>query len=170
MVTGIQETYELDLNQYREGQLIRALQTQSVILDADTPVGVAVAFDPSNPGFGDTPIALRTDATGEVNEPLRIGIVLLDESAQQDDAGDFSYEAGATVTTLVRGRMVVQTEDSLAVGVRPFIRHVATPPEELGAFRSDADAGDATVTTNIRTVTPSQTIDAIELVVIDIGG
>jgi hypothetical protein len=168
-LTGNQTSYVLDKEQYRLGQLLSAPRggIVTVVLDAETPVGVAVSYTATE-AFGDTPVAVRPTTAPEVNEPVRIGFTLLDETAEQNDSGELVYPAGAAVSVLRRGEMVAPLEDAMSKGLRPFIRHAAPP--ELGGLRSDAAGGNATQATNVQTVTDSQTIDGDILAVISVGG
>ena len=54
---------------------------------------------------------------------------------------------------LRRGTIYVEVEDAVVKGGAPFVRVVAAGAEVLGAFRSDADAGDARQLSNARFAT-----------------
>jgi len=81
------------------------------------------------------------DAANEVNVINR-GLALHDPGK----ASGTGYAAGDLVQVMIRGRAWIQAEagQTLAAYSIPFVRQTATPPEALGAFRSDADTTDAT--------------------------
>jgi hypothetical protein len=67
------------------------------------------------------------------------GVALIDNSK----ASGVGYVAGDPVRVLVRGRVWVATEGTVAQSNPAFVRAIATPPELQGAFRADADTTDA---------------------------
>lgn len=70
----------------------------------------------------------------------RGGVVVRDPYKQNNGV----YAAGEMVDVLVDGDIWVATENAVTADAPAFVRHVATAPEEKGAFRSDADTSDAT--------------------------
>lgn len=123
----------------------------------------AISF-PSNPG-GKLTLALTTDPD-KANLPVGIGVVKLEDgTCRQPQAGDTAidirgivvrseaniaptpdnpeYEPQREVTLLTEGPIWVDVENAAAYGAQAFCRIVATGNEVAGAFRSDADGGDA---------------------------
>lgn len=68
------------------------------------------------------------------------GGVALEDAVKATGVG---YAAGDPVRVLVRGRVWVQTEQTVLQSDPAFVRAIATPPELQGAFRADADTTDA---------------------------
>jgi hypothetical protein len=60
------------------------------------------------------------------------------------------FAPGCSVSVMEEGTTVVQTEDAVAFNGPVFMRIVATGTEVFGAFRSDADGGDAIAITGAR--------------------
>lgn len=67
------------------------------------------------------------------------GVALIDSTAKSG----VGYLAGDPVRVLVRGRVWVATEQTVAQSDPAFVRAIATLPELQGAFRADADGTDA---------------------------
>jgi len=99
---------------------------------SDTPFGAYVSETAE--GDGDLP-----DAEGEVTSATRRGIALKDPNKASGDG----YKAGDMMSVLFRGRAWCLNEEALAFGDTVYVRHVATAPEQLGAFRTDVDGTDA---------------------------
>jgi hypothetical protein len=76
------------------------------------------------------------DATGEVTG-FRVGVALIDPVK----ASGVGYEIGDAVRVMWRGRAFVLNEEALVFNTQPFARFVATPPEQLCAWRTDNDGG-----------------------------
>lgn len=65
------------------------------------------------------------------------------------------YEEGASVDLILAGPAIVQVETDIAIGDPVFVRKTATGTEVAGAFRNDADGGDAVQLANAMWIKPS---------------
>ncbi len=86
------------------------------------------------------------DSSGEVTTAGGVGISLLDHNK----ASQGGYAIGDPVRVLQRGRVFVLAEETITHGDAVYARHTATPPEQKGAFRNDADTTDATIPPGMR--------------------
>ena len=72
------------------------------------------------------------------------GVALIDPTLPSG----VGYLAGDPVRVLVKGRVWVATEDTVAQSNPAFVRAIAAGAEKQGAFRSDADGTDAVAAPN----------------------
>jgi len=144
-------------DRYLVGQIDAAWPSNvmSARIEVDgVPPGVWVVLDETDtPGTGEPLRARLPAAAGDVTEAKLWGLVAMDDTKPQEADGTVVYNDGDLAPIMVRGRMAVLPEDTIAIGAAPFVRHTATPPEQLGAMRSDADTADAVILTQARTVT-----------------
>lgn len=86
-------------------------------------------------------------ASNAVGPASILGVARRDSTGQ----GPLDSDQGETVACALRfGRVGVDTEDQVTDGAQAFVRIVATGAEQIGAWRSDADGGDAVVVPGAR--------------------
>lgn len=83
--------------------------------------------------------AVLPDATGDVTGLVGLGVVGRSNTQAQDEG----YADGDPMPIIKKGRVWVPVEDGVTAETAAFVRFVAAGAEQLGAFRSDADGGDA---------------------------
>jgi hypothetical protein len=116
----------------------------------DIPVGVAVVAA-SNPGDDDNGLFCALPSGSSVDANF-IGITTRNVASNvmdYDQTGQVS-EPGDIVSVMTEGVIWVETEDTVAYGGTVYVRITASGSEQLGAFRSDADGGDAIVMTGAK--------------------
>lgn len=117
--------------------------------ELNVPFGVFVTQDLNLSGLGADNIARLPIAGGEVTGKVALGVALLDQATENvlvsSGQTEVGYSPQSTMSILRRGRVYVKVEDAVLAGGNVYVRHVAGAGEQLGAFRSDADGGDADV-------------------------
>ena len=106
------------------------------------PLGRLVVVNTAN---GDGAVMLPT-ASGDITN-LAVGVVLHSHSLESDLTGDPEWPVKSAVPVLRTGRMYVTVEDAVAEGALVYARHDLAP---FGIFRSDVDAGKATLVLGAR--------------------
>jgi len=118
------------------GTLAAAVTTAATAADLPVGIGVVQASDDD-----ECRLATSGDAAVDI-----LGVVERDHSAIKSNAGssgDDSLEQGATVSIVKRGEIWVEVEEAVTPGDDVYCRVVAGAGEQAGAFRTDADSGDA---------------------------
>ena len=99
--------------------------------------------------------AIVPTTTGEVTNGAALGVVQYDASKEPAAtavalAADNEFDVEQSLPILSHGRIWVlcDANATIVVGAAAFVRFVATGVEVLGAFRQDADAGDAVALPN----------------------
>lgn len=121
--------------------------------EPSVPFGAFVTQDLNLTGQGADNIARLPFATGEVStERLALGVSVHDQARENVPVGqtEVGYISQSTMSVLRKGIIWVQVEDAVVAGGAAFVRFVAGAGEQLGAFRSDADGGDAVALPNSR--------------------
>lgn len=136
LITGIHNVSDLG----KEGDV-----ATTMYLSLETKV------DPANELFFGRAV-IRGSADGEVEHPSGtagtfMGVVRRDEDIDPADLTTGDLPAGHDAQIVTRGVMWVIAEDAVTEGAAVYYRHNAPGalPEALGRFRSDVDAGDATL-------------------------
>ena len=106
------------------------------------PLGVGVVQTAAE--YCGLPVTASTDADF-------VGVAIRNaDSAVMDYDNVTEYRAGDEVAILTKGYVWAEVEDAVSVNGSVYMRKTATAPEQAGAFRSDADGGDAIVLTGAK--------------------
>jgi len=140
-----QTSYQQDPNPAVEGMLADTSldkEIRSAIADEDITFGRWVARTSGD----ETPRAVLPTTAGEIAWDVGLGIALSDVTLEGPAAGAtaLGWATDSVLRYLRHGHVWVLAEVAVAYGDPVFVRHVAAGGEELGRFRNDADAGDAT--------------------------
>lgn len=110
-------------------------------------LGLGVAF------VDDDPESLRELASGDIGTTL-VGVTVEGYEVAPnsgDPAEEDGYDPGSPVTYVHHGHVPVPVEtDITSLNDPVYVRIVATGDEEAGAWRNDADGGDAVLVSNAR--------------------
>ena len=110
-------------------------------------LGLAVAF------VDDDPESLRELASGDTGARV-VGVTVEGYEVAPnsgDPADEDGYDPGSPVTYVHHGRVPVPVEtDITSLNDPVYVRIIATGDEEAGAWRNDADGGDAVLVSNAR--------------------
>lgn len=113
-------------------------------------------WDPANELFFGRAV-IRGSADTEVEHPSGsagtfMGVVKRDYNIEPADVSTGDIPAGHEAKIMLEGRIWVIAEDAVTEGGAVYYRHDAAGalPEALGRFRSNADAGDATLVPGAR--------------------
>lgn len=74
------------------------------------------------------------------------GIAMIDHANPSGQG----YLANSAVRIMRRGRVFALNESTVAANSAVYVRHTATPPEQQGALRHDADGSDASIAPGAR--------------------
>lgn len=98
------------------------------------------------------------------------GVVMSSHSLVNEDGSDSPhYPAKESVKVMNKGRVWVQIEEDIAVGDDVYFRHTVNGGlDMLGAFRNDADSGNADQLTNARWVKGGTAAQGIALLELDV--
>lgn len=125
-------------------------------LATSAPLEQDQAIDPANELFFGRAV-IRGSADGEVEHPSGtagtfLGVVMRDDNIDPQDLTTGDLPAGHEAKIMQKGRIWVIAEDAVTEGAAAYYRHNApgAAPEFLGRFRSDVDAGDATLVPGAR--------------------
>lgn len=114
-----------------------------ILNEANVPFGVLVVEDTT--GLSDGRAHLP-QATGDITTAGKVaGVAQHTQFVEQSVGGtnNLGYAPQSSMNVLREGRIYVLVEDAVVKGGAAFVRFVAGAGEQLGAFRSDADSGDA---------------------------
>jgi hypothetical protein len=78
------------------------------------------------------------------------GVSVHTHTLLQDSSGVVQYAQYATVSTLKQGRIYVPVEQDVVVGDSVYMRTINDSPKVRGAFRKDADSGNALLISGAR--------------------
>lgn len=93
-----------------------------------------------------------------------LGISLRTHALQaSDQSDDLAYSAQEMANVMRKGRCWVVTEEAVAVGDDVYVRITASGAEQAGAFRNDADGGDAIQLTNAKWIKGGNGLAVLEL-------
>jgi hypothetical protein len=110
-------------------------------------LGLGVAF------VDDDPESLRELGSGDTGATV-VGVTVEGYEVAPnsgDPADEDGYDPGSPVTYVHHGRVVVPVEtDITSLNDPVYVRIIATGDEEAGAWRNDADGGDAVLVSNAR--------------------
>lgn len=145
----VQQTYDINTGNAYAG----------LIADTsyDTRIGSFQNRDTVNIDFGlavvrDTAIADNAAVLPSAASQSFLGITVRDiarENLPPIGSGVTGYKVGDMMNVMRSdGRIWVLVEDAVVAGGGVFFRHTAPGVEQLGAFRSDADGGNADQVTN----------------------
>jgi len=145
-----QTVHALNIPQARPGMVADAGRAKDVISRlAETATGIR-AGTLMVPGTDAETQALPPTATGQVSDGDGLGIVMYDASKMPARtavaiAVDAEYDDEETLPIVQKGRIWVLCDDAATVtaNTAAFVRFTAGAGEVLGAFREDADGGDA---------------------------
>ena len=134
-------TPTIEMSKGISGQLASGIEPKkiatSIAKAAAMVIGRLAVYDQAN---GDDAVKAPA-ATGDITN-LTKGIVLLAYSQEVTDDASPVWPQNSALPVLQKGEAYVAVEDAVAAGNPVFARHAAG---NLGAFRSDADGGDATL-------------------------
>lgn len=116
-----------------------------VLTTNGTYVSVVSLFIPAQTGTGGL-FELGYAQASAVGAGNILGVTALDSTKEPPNA----WEIGNVPTIWERGHEYVEPEDALTAGQQPFVRIIAPGAEQIGAFRSDADGGNAVLVPNCR--------------------
>jgi len=114
-----------------------------ILNELNVPFGVLVVEDTT--GLADERAHLP-QASADITTAGKVaGVSVHNHSVEQNKGGinNVGYEPQSAMDVLREGRIYVQVEDDVVKTGPVFVRFVAGAGEQLGAFRSDADGGDA---------------------------
>ena len=103
---------------------------------AAMPLGVLAVIDTASGDGGVKVPAVTGDVSGKA-----VGVVMHSHSVESSLTGSPEWPRYSAVPVLRRGRVYVSVENAVAEGGQVFARHTAP----FGAFRADADTGNATL-------------------------
>ena len=87
--------------------------------------------------------AVVTASISDAGSALGVTVHTHANEQQYLTAGGTGYDLEDAMSVMRKGRIYVEVEDAVTAGSQAFVRFEATSPEVHGAFRSDADSGDA---------------------------
>jgi hypothetical protein len=122
--------------------LSRAFQAGASPRDV-SPFGVAMVA-------GTDPVTQAKLPTATAQVFLGIAVHKHRDPVDRDDASTTGIEDGDTMSLLTKGRVWVRVEEAVAPGDAVYFRHTQVGAEQAGAFRNDADGGDADQITSAR--------------------
>jgi len=110
--------------------------------------------------------AVAPTATGEVTGGGALGVVMYDASkmpartaAAMAAGNEFDVEESLPIVQKGRVWVLCDATATITANTAAFVRFVAAGAEKLGAFRQDADAGDAVALPNAKFVTSHRDVN-----------
>lgn len=150
-----QTSYQIDMPVARAGLVADSGIVQDVISRLAEDAAGARAGTFVVPGTDAETQAVAPTATGEISDGDGLGVVMYDASKEPARtaaaiAAGAEYDDEDMLPVVSKGRVWVLCDDAATIvaNTPAFVRHVAGAGEVLGAFREDADGGDATALTN----------------------
>ena len=150
-----QTVHTIDMNMARAGLVADSGMVQDTISRLAEDAAGAKAGTFVVPGTNPETQAVAPTATLEISSGVGLGVVMYDASKEPATSGPAlaagnEYDATDMLPVVSKGRIWVLCDANAVIvpNTPAFVRHVAGPGEVLGAFREDADAGDATALPN----------------------
>lgn len=130
---------------------VAGLHLEGMLADYGTPPDViSRIYEPSSPAgvYAGKAVVMGTDPEKQCKMPSTaitatlLGFVAL-VTGKAIKASGYSFDRYDEVPILRKGRIWLLSEDAIAAGVKPYIRHTANGGSLPGNIRSDADTAKA---------------------------
>jgi hypothetical protein len=142
--------------------------TDLILNETGIGFGLCVVQD-DEVGAGHESLAHLPSLVTDITNAFKVlGVTVHQHTVEQakPTSNNVGYPVQSEMSVMKRGRIWVETEVPVVSTDTPYVRAIASGSEIRGAFRNDADGGDAGILANARFLNDSEVVNGINLVLL----